>query len=478
MLAFFRDRTSRRHRQRSYYFLLSSLSGLIAIALIACSTTRNLPNPEPAIASKTDPLLILWDKGYVTEEDEAIAQVVANWRSQGNPVKLSFYSSSEIVPKALRASQSGRQPDILFAAKSVYPVAEWGDALADVTDVVEPLANSYTPDALQAAKVYGNQKANRQKREGDRYYAVPINQSFTHIYYWKDLVAEAGYTPEDIPQDWNGFWSFWKTVQSNLSEEYPDLHSVGLPYSAPATDTYHAFEQVLVAYDVELLDENAQLRLDEPAIRAQIVQCLDWYLQFYREGYTPKDAKKWLDTDNNRQLLNRQVVMTANPSLSIAAAVRNDEKTYRELLGILEFPNKPNGEPSPHLIDIRQAVVFSDSARQEAAKDFLSYLTQPEVLSQFLKASYGRFLPPAISQIEADPFWQNSDDPHVYTAVKTATEGRVKSFYNALNPAYGKVMEENVWGKAIYDIAVGKRSTEEAADWAIAEIKNCFKAGL
>ncbi len=231
----------------------------LVLLIVACSTNPQASVPtsakksaEPSAASKS--LTILWDKGYVTEEDEAIQKVVSDWEAQsGVSIDLSFYNSGEIAPKTLRSSKAGTMPDILFAAKSVYPVSEWDGKFADVTDVVMPLADSYTKTALQSAKIYGSQRAK------DRYYAVPLTQSTTHIYYWKDLLKEAGYSPADIPTEWDAFWAFWKTVQDNLSETYPDLRSIGLPYSVDALDTYHVFEHVLSARDVVLIDEQGKL---------------------------------------------------------------------------------------------------------------------------------------------------------------------------------------------------------------------------
>jgi multiple sugar transport system substrate-binding protein len=447
------------------------LAMVAALSIVACSSQLSSQTPASTASAPSSPsLVVLWDKGYVTEEDEAIKKVVADWEAQGGvPVDLSFYNSGETAPKTLRASQAGLPPDVLFAAKSVYPVSDWEGKLADVTEVVAPLADSYTPNALLAAKVYGSAKA------GDRYYAVPLNQSTTHVHYWKDLLAEAGYAPTDIPTDWDGFWAFWQTVQDRLKQTYPDLRGIGIPYSLGALDTYHIFDQVLVAYDVELLDDRGQLRVDDPQVRAGIVQCLNWYLQFYRAGYVPTNAVDWLDPDNNRNLLNRNVVMAPNPTLSIPAAVRNDKNIYFEKLGTVELPNKPSGEPLPHLVDIRQAVIFADAPHLQSAKDFLAYFTQPTVLSTFLKTSYGRFLPPATSQIASDSFWQDPADPHISTVVKTVLDGQTQPYPNAINPAYGVVMEENVWGQVIHAMAVENLSAEAAADRAIAQIKTIFR---
>ncbi len=189
----------------------------------------------------------------------------------------------------------------------------------------------------------------------------------------------------------------------------------------------------------------------------------------------PEDAANWLDPENNRNLLDRNVVMTPNPTLSIPAAVRNDDDIYLKKLGTVEFPNKLNGEPLPHFVSIRQAVVFNDAPNLQAAKDFLAYLTQPEVLSDFLETSYGRYMPPAISQIEADDFWQNSADPHVSTVVKTVTDGQIQPFQNVFDPDYGEVMEQNVWGDVIHRMVTEGMSAEDAADEAIVQIKTIFR---
>ncbi|MDJ0688488.1 MAG: hypothetical protein QNJ41_08255 [Xenococcaceae cyanobacterium MO_188.B32] len=83
-------------------------------------------------------------------------------------------------------------------------------------------------------------------------------------------------------------------------------------------------------------------------MRQGIVRVLDWYGQFYRQGYIPPNALNWLNPDNNRLLLNRKILMTANHTLSIPVALRQDPDTYRNKLGTINFPNKPDGKPICH----------------------------------------------------------------------------------------------------------------------------------
>jgi multiple sugar transport system substrate-binding protein len=437
---------------------------ILTLVLTACADSGSIA-PNLKFSPDKQPLTVMWDKGYVIEEDEAIQKAVRDWQRQsGVKTKLSFYNSGEIAPKTLRSNQAGMPSDILFAAKSLYPISDWRGELADVTDIIEPRKGMYSADALLSARLYG-------KRD-PHYYAIPIGQAATHIYYWKDLLQQAGYRPEDIPLDWDGFWTFWKTVQKQLRKQGQKVYGLGLPLSAGAMDTYHIFEHILTAYDVAVLDADGRLQVDRPEVRQGIIRALNWYLQQYRDGLIPPEAPKWLDPDNNRALLDRTVLMTPNPSLSIPAAVHNEPDTYRQL-GTIEFPQKPSGQPMTHLIMHRQAIILTNAHHSADAKAFLSYLIQPSILNEFLKSSFGRFLP-VTPQLNQDPFWSNPTDPHISTVSKTIATGQTRLYPTVLNPAYGIFLEENVWGKVLHQMAVEKLPAEAAADRAIARMKQIF----
>lgn len=443
---------------------------LLSLILVACAKTSRLDllpvNQSPTQSAALD---IWWDKGYVLEEDEAIQQLINNWKQKsGRKAKLSFYTPDEIVQKAKRASQAGKTPDILFSSRAEYPRLAWEGKLADVSEVVEPVKSLYYPIALEAAHLYDNV----DKKQS--YYAVPLHQATIHIFYWKDLLKQAGLSDRNIPKSWNAFWDFWKKAQDRLqSQQKQEIYGLGMPVSIGASDTYYLFEQILEAYNVELLNQQGQLLVDDPTVRQGITESLKWYAQLYQQGYVAPAAVRWLDPDNNRNLLNRVVVMTPNPTLSIPIALRQDPNTYRNKLGILEFPNKPNGKPMRHLVSVRQVVVFAESKNKEVAKDFLTYLIQPETIGEYLKSGGGRYLPAMMPAVK-DPFWTSPADPHISTATKTLILGPTRLFYNVRTPAYSLVLEENVWGKALYRIVVDGMSPQQAASEAIERIKQIF----
>ena len=465
------QKNSTRYRNFKYRYIWIFSS--IFVLTNACSNNPNLErSPMTQSSAETTTLNIWWEKGFNLDEDEALGAVVRNWEQEtGYKTKLSFYTTSELSEKAQRALQGNNLPDVLMSRKAsltLYPRLAWSGKLADVADIVEPVKSLYEENALQAVNYY-NQVENKRS-----FYGVPIYQSTLHIFYWQKLLSSIDRTQQDIPQDWHGFWQFWQQAQDELRlKQQKQIYGLGFPFGIGSTDTYFLFEQMLEAYDITIIDSQGQLLVNTPQVRQGIIKCLDWYSQFYQQGYIPPDTIDWLNTDNNRNLLNRIVLMTPNATLSIPAAIRQDKDMYYDQLGILEFPHKPNGKPMRYLVSVEQAVIFANSPHQQLAKDFLRYLIQPEITTQYLKASGSRHLPVQQS-VWQDPFWRQTKDPYIANATETLTQGQTRLFYVIHNPAYSQVLQENIWGKALIKIVVDGLSPEQAADEAITRIKQIF----
>jgi multiple sugar transport system substrate-binding protein len=467
-------RTNFRQRFSRHYLLVVLILSLI---IVACTQTSNLEQSSVTESPSDNKVLkIWWDKGSNLEEDEALQSLVSNWEKQsGNKAKLSFYTNDELPQKTQRAIQAGKTPDIVMsssAEREQIPRFAWQGLLADVSDVIEPIKNLYSETALE--DVYFYNKVDKKRS----YYAIPINQLTIHIFYWRDLLKKVGKSERDIPKDWYAFWDFWKQTQNDLKAQQKQdkkqvIYGLGFPFSVGAADTYYLFEQILEAYDVQIINSKGQLLIDEPKVRQGIINSLEWYAKFYQQGYVPPDAVNWLNPDNNRSLLNRAVVMTPNSTLSIPAAMRSDPDTYLNKLGILEFPKKPNGTAMRHLVVVNAAVLFAKSKNQKLAKNFLAYLIQPKIIGNYIKAAGGRYLP-VMKTLWKDAFWTNPADPHISTAAKTLINGQTRPFYIIQNPAYTLVLEENVWGKALNNIVVNGISPEQAVDESIKRIKQIF----
>ncbi len=446
--------------------ILGLLLGILVAVLMAC----NPQQPEVETAPAT--LRIYWNRGLYPAEDQALQQVVQEWQQQSQlPVQLSFFSSDDILNQTTIALEGGEPPDILFAHRADYTLApRWAreGKLVEVSDVVGAVKQQYSPIALKSASSYNKV----EQKQG--YYGVPIEIQAMYVHYWKDILAEAGLKDTEIPTEWNNFWKFWQTVQRTVRSRtsYQNIYGLGLPFSTKASDTYFLFEQVLEAYNVQLVDPQGRLRLADPSVRQAVIQTVEWLSQFYRDQTVPPDAVNWVDSDNNVDFLNRNSLMTVNPSLSIPASQQDDPQIYRQI-ATREFPNKPDGTPMNYLVSVKQALIFKAGKNPTAAKDFLTYLIQPQRLSAYVQEALGRSVP-AMPDVLKQPFWRNSTDPNIRTAVNQFSQRPNRGFYNVLNPAYSQVQAENIWGQAFQAVLVEGKTVEAAVDDAIARIQQIF----
>lgn len=445
---------------------------LLGLFLVTCTHQTSRLYSEKIPLAESAPLTIWWTKGFYPEEDEAIEQIVTNWeKKSGYSAELVLLSDDENLEMTLEALAVGKPPDIVYNRRvefAMSPRLAWEGKLADVSDVIEPVKSLYSKTAL--ASVYLHNNVTKKLS----YYAVPIQQQTLHIHYWQDLLKEINLQESDIPNEWNKFWQFWQNAQDKIRQKnQSQIYGIGLAMSAASNDTFYQFEQALENYDVKLLDENGKLLIDRPEVRQGIIKALNWITNLYKTGYIPPDAVKWLAVDNNVNFLNHNLLMTVNPTLSIPASQQQDTEIYRNQIKTIEFPNEPDGEPPEYLVSIKQILTFASSTHLPAAKDFLSFLIQPENLGKYLKFSGGRYFP-VMPQLLSDKFWQDKSEPHISVAVKQFREGTTRPLNYVVNPAYSQVLSENVWGRAIEQVIVDGLSTTDATYKAISKIQEIF----
>ena len=450
-------------------FLSIILLFILSFILVTCSASQ----PQNYVQkSQSDRVLtIWWNRGFYPEQDEALQKVIANWQEKTNKkVEISFFSTDEILAAGSDALAAGKPPDIFFSQIGEFtliPQWAWEGKLVDVSDVIEPVKNLYTDSVLKSVYLYNNIESKSSN------YSVPIMKQSLHLHYWYDLIREAN-LGEEIPKNWDEFWQFWQNAQKNLRQQGKNnIYGLGLPMSIDSTDTSTVFEQILELNNLQIVDEQGKLQIDKPEFRQKIIDILEWYTSFYKNGYVPPNAVNWRNSDNNTNFLNRNNLMTINPSMSIPGSQQEDEEIYFNQMRTIDFPNNPDGAKPTSVVFIKQPVIFTSSAHPKLAKEFLLYLVQPENLGPYIKGARGRYFP-IMSQLWEDPFWRDTKDPHISVASQQLTANQARLFNNSISPAYSQVYSENIWGKAMRQILIEGLSPTEATDIAIKQITEIF----
>ena len=444
-------------------FIKGSGLFLLGLGLANCDSK---PVSREELNSNSKELTIWWSQGFYPEETDQLVKIVAAWEEKSQvPVKLTLISNKDILHQFKVAMKQNNLPDVFFsniASTDLIPILAWQDLLTDVSEVIEPLKNSYTEEALKSV-YYLNKVANQLS-----YYALPIFQSSIYIHYWEDLLESINYSAKSIPNDWNGFWQFWERSQLSLRQKNnSNIYAYGLPMSL-SWETFDIFEQFLEAYDVRLLDENGGALLKDGQVLKGVTAALEKYTSFYIKHEVPPKAINWTDPNNNINFLSRLSLMTVNPTLSIPGSQTYDREIYQNQLATINWPNKPSGESMRYITQIAQVIIPKTAKNQAIAKNFLSHLAQPENLEEYIRGSQGRFFP-VMPELLKDPFWQNSDDPHTSIATKQFQKTRLP--YVTYNPGYTEVRNQNIWSNAIKQIIIEGSPPQIVAREAIEQIE-------
>ena len=418
-------------------------------------------------------LVVWWDEPYYAEESEALKDIIAAFeQGSGKQVDLVFHPGDEL-PKAIDAAlEAGDPPDLAFGFWLDYHIGPWAsdDRLVELSDAIGHFADMFDPD------VFGWTVWRNASTEQKALYGLPMGRTTYHLHVWKSLLEQAGFTLEDIPKEWDAFWSFWcdevqPAVRKALGRD--DIWGVGLSMG-PGVDTQNGFFQFLAANEGQYVTRDGRLVIDDPEIRRKLIATIDSYTALYREGCTPPDAVNWATGDrNNKAFLAQTVVLTENELLSVVNALKPDRPDdYYQNSATIEWPLGPTGEPFPIEGSVSVAVVFKDGDHVATAKEFVRFLVAEGWLVHYLNFSGERMLPP-MQKLLDQPFWLDPSDPHrMAAAMQVASRPMQYDHTQALGDSrHDRVWQEWTWAKAIHRVAADGISPEQAVDEAIARIK-------
>ncbi len=220
------------------------------------------------------------------------------------------------------------------------------------------------------------------------------------------------------------------------------------------------------------MTRDGKLVIDEPEVRAGLVEALAAYTAIWRKGCTPPDAVGWRDADNNKAFLAGRVVMTVNGTLSIPNALRIERpEDYYENTATIAWPLGPRGNRFPIVDQVFPVVVFRAGSGVPAAKSFIHFLVEEGWIAHWINFVGDRYLPTLPALLD-QPFWLDLSDPHRMASVMQAREREDFDYIAASGDwRHGRVNEERVWQGAVHRVVAEGISPEQAVDETIARIK-------
>lgn len=444
------------------------------LAISGLGTAAAITNLRPRRAKAAGTLEVWWTQGFYEQENKAIIDMMADWEKRtGTKINLTIMNQTDVITKLIAGMQVGDVPDLVHTVtgdRFLVPRAAWNDQLEDVSDVVESQRSEFTATALTASRFY-NAKLKKYS-----YYGVPTKASSLLESIWRPLVEEAGFAMTDIPGTQDKFHDFFEVVQDKLRAKGKRIFGLGFSMAAKEADAGTLFHQFMITYGgTDIVTPDGKLNIDDPKIRKAAAMALERLTTPYKKGYVPPGAINWGDVDNNNAFFAKQIVMTPNATISIAAAQMDKPDLYFRDIVTRGLPAGNDGTPVASVMSITPTIIPKGAKNVDGAKALLRAFIQPANMNAYLKETRARYLPVMTSIIKNDPYWTDPKDPHRPVAVDMGLVKPTVPWWMCYNPAYSVVLSEQIWPQAEANITQRNMTPEQATEEAAQRMKVIFE---
>ncbi len=440
--------------------LLRTTIGLAAAGTLA----------RPHIANAQAKTATMWVvQGFVPEEDSAYRKLVADYEKQsGNRIDYSIVPFAPMRDKEVSAITSGDVPDLMETADFAFPYRNaWENRLTDVSDIFDTQKAQFSKNAHECSFAYNDTTKQRS------YYIVPWKSAAVPFHIWGALVEKAGYKTSDIPDKWDAFIDFFAPVQDKLRREgMRNIYAYGYQLTATGVDPINTFNAFMIAHGgKDLVTPDGKLHTDDPKVRQAARQGLVQLTTAFKKGYVPPGVVSWNDADDNNAFHSKLIVMDFDGTISTEVALYHNKPEYDAIV-TRGLPLSNSGQKLPAQVATGGVMIPKGAKNVAVAKEFMTYVIQPKVLNEYLKAGLGRWVIPMPEMAKSDPFWLA--DPHRKPYTEETLFGPTLAIYEAYNPAMAQVGAEEVFSVAENNVMLHGMAPEQAIAAAFKRVEEIF----
>ena len=390
---------------------------MMAATFVGCGDKENSAGGDSEYAKK----IVVWDH-LTAEEHEALDPIIKKW-GEDNGVTISYSNDQDDLQGYMTAAKSSSGPVLYFGiAADNLGTGQKAGYLEEVPEGVFD-ESKLSESCLSAAKWDG------------KYYAVPIAQECTALFYNTDKCPEVPETMEDLVE---------MAKQDGMGFEY-DITELYYSYPMLSAQGGYVFKDTgdgLDISDIGLGNEGA-------------VKGLKFMKSFIDNGLMSAD----ISTDKAREdFKNGKTAFYISGAWDVSAM-----KEAGVNFKVAPIPTI-NGETPKPFLGVQAAFVNSQAGEKEkkTAWALLKYLASNEEVSNILLEK-GNRLPVAKSIIESDSFKSNELMAGFAEQAKVATPTpNVKEISYMWDPA----------NNGIKAVLQGTSSPKEAAAKIVSDIKD------
>ena len=389
-----------------------------------------------------------WSPFVPSEEAAWIANTKKFTQDTGIEVRIDKESWEDIRPKAAVAANVGSGPDIMwvwFDDPQQYP-----DKLVDLTDLADYLGGKYG-GWYDGPKSYATNDG--------KFVGLPIATIGNAIVYRKSIVEKAGFS--EFPKDTDSFLKLCQALKSK------GLMPAGFTHGHGVGDGNNYAHWLLWSHDGKMVDEKSNVTINSP----ETVEAIKYASELYK-NFVP-GTESWLDVNNNRAFLAKQVSCIAN-GVSVYYAAKKDPALAEIAadIGSTNFPVGPSGQ-NAELYQVTSAVIFKYTKYPKAAMRYLQYMFEQPQMDPWIEAS-SAYCCQTLKAYAANKIW--TADPVFAPYAKASETLRTNGYAGPLGPASAGVMADYVLVDMFAEAVTGQRSPEDAAARAEQRAKRYYQS--
>lgn len=338
---------------------------VLLIALLALGTTAVWAGAAAEQAPEGPVKIVYW-RSLTGVAGEVQEELVARFNaSQEKVIVESQFQGAyaEILQKLLAALAAGELPDVVLLDSPFVALFAKDGALVSLDQFVKKDKtgfdlDDYIPGLIQDGYYDGS------------LYAMPVMRSTPLLYVNGDMLVEAG-LPRRAPKTWDEFREFSKKVgKYNAAGEPIQL---GAGFTMGQTSAHWYFQGAVYSFGGLVSDEQFNIHLtEEPAVKLATL----WQDMVFKD-------KTAMPSNSHDDFLNRKVAMVFGSTGSMG-----------NLLSRADFNVIPAFMPGQvqNLVPVGGSVLAmtsTDKFRQDAAWEFMKYMTSAEANSEIvIKTGY------------------------------------------------------------------------------------------
>ena len=280
-----------------------------------------------------------------------------------------YVSHEDWYTRWMTAMVSKEMPELaLLDANQAIWLMEQGLSLP-----VEDLVHEIDPDKTEFS--YGKGDILLFQTPDEHIWAIPYALQVNCIWYRKDLLAEAGISPDSI-KTWDDLYSTAKQISHP-----PDLYGMGMALTRELGAQQMLFAWTNANGGSFFNTETGAYQFDEPETRKKVKEALEYLKKLYDDEILPPGVSTWTWGDFRLGMAKGTLVFTSSWGGDIGIA-RDQNPSMLDNLGVMAHPSGPSADSYPpyHYGGpwVWAIIKDDDKDKVDASKEWLRFFFKPD----------------------------------------------------------------------------------------------------